>query len=60
MKKQYTIVTELPEDLPPHIEPTPSLDGNSWLLTGLYDGEQITEAEAREWVKNNTVSDEGI
>lgn len=54
MKKQYTIVTVLPEDLPSHIEPTQSLDGKLWLLTGLYEGKQITETEAREWVKNNT------
>lgn len=55
---KYTIVTELPEDLPSHIEPAPSLDGKSWLLTGLYDGEQITETEAREWVKSNTPAGE--
>lgn len=59
MKNQYTIVTELPEDLPSHSEPMPSLSGESWLLTGLYDGEQLDEATARQWVQYNTkVSDE--
>lgn len=54
MKKQYTIVTELPEDLPSHIEPTQALDEKSWLLTGLYEGDQIDEDSARQYVKDNT------
>lgn len=55
---EYTVVTEIPGDLPADQIPTPSLDGAQWLLRGLHDGVQLTTTEAKQWVKDNSPQSE--
>jgi hypothetical protein len=52
---EYTVVTEVPEELPCGQVPTPSLDGKSFLLRGQHDGLRLTAEEAKQWVADNAI-----
>lgn len=51
----YTVVTEIPGDLPADQIPSPSLDGKSFLLRGQHDGLQLTTEEAKRWMADNAI-----